>query len=979
MRVPDTYYTIKEARLAEYDADTWQLYHKKSGARIFVVKNEDPNRVFTIGFRTPPQDSTGLPHILEHSVLCGSEKFPIKDPFIELEKSSLKTFLNAMTYPDKTIYPVASCNEKDFRNLMDVYMDAVLHPAIHQEEKIFRQEGWHYELEDPEGPLTINGVVYNEMKGAFSSADDVLERYAQMVLYPDTPYTHESGGDPDVIPELSYEDFTAFHKKYYHPANSFIFLYGDLDVEEQLKWLDSEYLGDYDAILVSSGIPEQKPFPEPAEKHLPYPVGREEDPSGKYYLSEQWVCGRITDPKAYMAWQILSTVLLMMPGAPLYQALTDAGIGEEVYGGYQCASLQPYFQVVAKNAKEEDLPRFRRIIREVLKQQAEEGIDPKSLESALNALEFKQREADYGPYPKGLVVGIECFDSWLYDQDPLMHLQYEETFAWLREHRQDGYFEGLIREELLDNSHSAVIVLEPVPGLTEEKDAGLAKKLSDYKASLSKKEIRKLVEETAALKAFQEEPASEEALKTLPVLELSDIRREAAELKNREKMIEGIPVIHHEIHTSGILYPRVLFRADTLCEEDVRWLGLMRCLLMQMSTSERSYRELGQEVGLHTGGVSLGLPSFQNVEQPGSLSPYIEINARVLKEKLPKALELMREILLETDFTDEKRLKDLLTETSSRLTTGLVSAGHSTAMLRASSYTSLPSWYADQIGGIGFLDFLKETCALAETEGGAAQIAARLDTLRKKLFVRSGMLISLTAPEEDFGLFKEAFAAFLETFPAGDPIPAEDSFRPSFAAWTFVPEKKNEAFATAAQIQYVAACGDYLKAGPYTGALRVLRKILGDEYLWTNVRVKGGAYGCMCGFGLTGSGYFVSYRDPNLGETLEIYEGIEAYLAAFDASDRDMAGYVIGTIGGMDHPMNPAEEGSASFQAYMAHITQERIQQSREEVLSCDVQTIRSLAPYVRAVLDCRQICVVGNAGRIESEKERFGEIRTLG
>ena len=980
MNIPEAYELIEESRLAECNSDAYRLRHKKTGARLFILKNDDPNRVFTIGFRTPPADSTGLPHILEHSVLCGSRKYPVKDPFMALEKSSLKTFLNAMTYPDKTIYPVASCNEKDFRNLMDVYMDAVLHPEIHHQEKIFRQEGWHYELEDENGPLTVNGVVYNEMKGAFSSPDDVLESHTQRILYPDTPYANESGGDPAVIPTLSYEDFLEFHRTYYHPSNSFIYLYGDLNVEEQLVWLDEQYLGQYEAREVHSEIPRQKAFAEIRDEVVEYPIEAEEDPSGKAYLSQNWVTGDIFDPKAYAAWQILDSVLLGMPGAPVKQALTDAGIGEEILGGAQNACLQPLFTVIAKNAEEDRKEEFLRIVRETLEKEVEQGLDRKALEASLNIMEFKNREADYGYYPRGLIYGIGCFDSWLYDGDPALHLRYEDTFRFLREHLTDGYFEDLIRKGLLENTHSAVITLRPVPGLTEKRETALADKMEKLLLAMTPEEKQAMIRGTKELKAYQEEPSSPEAMATLPVLELSDISREAGPLYNTKKTAGGVPVMHHELFAGGIQYLKVLFRADLIEKEEIPWLGLLYSVLSLMPTENYSYRELSSEISLDTGGINVGLPAYQNVLKHGEYGPYIMINASALKEKMPRALELMEEILLRTDFSDTKRLKELVTENRSKLLSTLQNGGHATALLRASSYNSPVSWYIDQVMGIEFFRFLTELSETVETEEGAAETGRKLQALSEKLFRKSGMIASFTAPAEDFEEFEERFIRFTDAFPAGEATAAEDPYRPSLARWTADLSKKQEAFKTAAQIQYVALVGNYRATGhAYTGALKVLRKILADEYLWINVRVMGGAYGCMCTFGRSGGGTLVSYRDPNLGGTLAVYRGIPEYLRNLELSERDMTNYVIGAIGELDHPMSPPHKGALSFQAYMEHVSGEMRQQERDEVLAADLETIHSLAEYLEAIVACNQLCVVGNAGKIEEEKELFENICVLG
>ena len=523
-------YEVKDHRfIEEMNSEGIVLEHRKSGARLFLMSNDDDNKVFSIGFRTPPADSTGLPHILEHSVLEGSEKFPVKDPFVELVKGSLNTFLNAMTYPDKTVYPVASCNDKDFQNLMDVYLDGVFHPSIYKEPKIFKQEGWHYELPSEDEPLTVNGVVYNEMKGAFSSPESVLERFTSSVLFPDTPYSNESGGDPAVIPNLSYEQFIQFHKDYYHPANSYIYLYGDMDMEEKLLWLDKEYLSAYDKndYNLDSSIALQKPFSEPVEKETVYSVTANEGTEDNTYLSLNTVVGTDIDPVLYVAFQILDYTLISAPGAPLKQALIEAHIGQDIMGGYENGILQPYFSVVAKNANKEQKGEFLSVVKGTLRKLADQGIDKKSLLAGLNYYEFRYREADYGSAPKGLMYGLWSMDSWLYDADPMLHLQYQKTFDYLKKAAQEGYFEQLIKDYLLDNPHEAVVIVSPEIDLTAREDSELAERLESFKKSLSEEQIKALVKETAELKAYQEEPSAKEDLEKIPMLGREDIKRQS--------------------------------------------------------------------------------------------------------------------------------------------------------------------------------------------------------------------------------------------------------------------------------------------------------------------------------------------------------------------------------------------------------------------------------------------------------------------
>ena len=510
----EAYELLSREEIRDVKAEGCLLRHRKTGARVAILANDDENKVFSIAFRTPPENSTGVAHIIEHTVLCGSRKFPLKDPFVELAKGSLNTFLNAMTYPDKTVYPVASCNDRDFQNLMDVYLDAVFYPNIYKNEKIFRQEGWHYHLEREEDPLTYNGVVYNEMKGAFSSPDEVLGRAMMNALFPDTPYGVESGGDPSVIPELTYEEFLNFHRKYYHPSNSYIYLYGNMNMEEKLDWLDREYLSRFERAEPDSEIPLQRAFEEIRELRMSYPVLPEESLEDNTYLSSSRVVGDSLDTALNVAFSVLEYALLDAPGAPVKQALLDAQIGSDVEGAYEDGILQPYFSIVAKHANPQDKERFLQVIRETLEKIAQEGVDRKALASGINYFEFRFREADYSSFPRGLIYGLDMLDSWLYDSSrPFDYLKQLSIFEELKERAGQGYFEELIRKYLLDNPHGAVIVLEPEGALAEKREAETAERLEKYKASLSEQEIRLLVKETAELKAYQESEDSPEAVK----------------------------------------------------------------------------------------------------------------------------------------------------------------------------------------------------------------------------------------------------------------------------------------------------------------------------------------------------------------------------------------------------------------------------------------------------------------------------------
>ena len=963
------YELIEKHPIEELDCVAWLLKHKKSGARVALMSNDDENKVFHIGFRTPPQDSTGLPHILEHSVLCGSKKFPVKDPFVELVKGSLNTFLNAMTYSDKTVYPVASCNDADFQNLMDVYLDAVFHPNIYLKEEIFMQEGWHYELEDPDGELTLNGVVYNEMKGAFSSPEDVLDRQIMAALFPDTPYGNESGGDPDCIPDLTYEQFLDFHKKYYHPSNSYIYLYGNMDMAEKLQWLDEEYLSEYDAISIDSALPMQEAFEETREMILEYPISDAEDEKDNTYLSYNKVIGTSLDKELYLAFQILDYALLAAPGAPLKQALLDAKIGKDVMSSYDNGILQPTFSIVAKNANLDQKDAFVTLIHQTLENLVNKGLDKKALEAGLNYYEFRYREADFGNYPKGLMYGLQAFDSWLYDENkPFIHLEALDTFASLRRLVDTDYYESLIQKYLLDNTHGALVAVKPKKGLAQEKEETLAKKLADYKASLTREDCEKLVEMTEHLKEYQDEESSQEDLEKIPVLKLEDISKDVRPFKNEELFIENTKVIHHDYNTNGIVYLNMAFNITKMPQHLLPYVSILKNVLGYIDTETYSFGELFNEINRKSGGISSTLGIYANDADESKTTVTYELRTKALKDQLPFVFSMIQEILTKSNLDDEKRLYEILAQLKSRLQMVLPSHGHSTAVTRATSYFSETSDFSERTGGIEFYRVVERLEKHFEEE--KADFIAKLKEVCSYIFCPENLLVSITCDQSGLEGLEEQLKVLqsclqpLKEMPVAEKEPLT---------------KKNEGFLTSSQVQYVAVAGNFKKAGlDYTGALRVLKVILSYDYLWLQIRVKGGAYGCMSGFTRGGNGYFASYRDPNLRGTFDVYRGTIEYLKNFAASDRDMLKYIIGTISDMDIPLTPSMAGHRSFSAYMTGVTEERILKERMEVLGCNVSEIRKLADHVQAILDDDAICVLGNEALMKKEEELFNTLEPL-
>lgn len=963
------YEILDEHRVEDVQSDGFILRHKKSGARIAILSNNDDNKVFYIGFRTPPEDETGVPHIIEHTTLCGSKKFPVKDPFIELAKGSLNTFLNAMTYPDKTVYPVASCNDQDFKNLMDVYLDAVFNPNITKYEEIFKQEGWHYELTGKDDELKINGVVYNEMKGAYSSPDEVLSSQIYRSLFPDNTYSKDSGGNPEYIPKLTYEAYLDFYHKYYHPSNSYIYLYGDMDVVERLEWLDKEYLSLYDYKKVNSEINKQPAFDEIKNVEAQYSITMDDSQENKTYLSYNRVVGDTLDEMLYQAFDVLDYALVSSPGAPVKQALIDAGIGDDVYGSYDAGILQPVFSFVAKNANASQADEFENIIENTLKEVVKTGINKEALLAGINSSEFKFREADFGQFPKGLLFGLNCLDSWLFDDmKPFIHLECLGTFAKLRKAVDTDYFEKLIQEYLLDNTHGSSVTVKPKRGLGNEREEALAKELSDYKASLSDEEIKKLIEDTEHLKKYQEEPSSDEDLRKLPMLTRADMKKNAMPFSNIEDELLDVKVVRHDIESNGIDYISFLFDAGDFAQSELGYLGFFTNALGLVSTEKYSYTDLANATNIYTGGISTGTASHPDIKDRNNFVFKFEVKLKVLEKNLDKALELMEQMLLSSDFTDTKRLGELVAQIKARLQANLSSSGHLVAAMRSMSSFSRYALYQDELKGIAFY---RSICRIEkELSESPKSVSDKLAAIAKKLFARNRMLISFTGNNEAYGNAKPSLEKVIAGFNKMSAVgnQAEVHFNTA-----------KEAFIDASQIQYVAKTGDFICEGyEYTGALRLLRIILSYDYLWINVRVKGGAYGCMNTFLRSGESYFVSYRDPNLSDTLDVYDRIPEYIKSFSPDERDMTKYIIGTFSALDTPMNPEAKGSRSLSAYLEGITYEQIQKERNEILNAQPEDIRRLADLVEAVLKKDSICVIGNENMIKESAGLFENVEKL-
>jgi len=961
----EKYELIEERQIDDLQSLGVLLRHKKTGARVALLSNDDTNKVFCIGFRTPPKDSTGVAHITEHSVLCGSAKYPIKDPFVELVKGSMNTFLNAMTYPDKTLYPVASVNDKDFQNIMDVYLDAVFYPRIYQNEKIFRQEGWHYEMTSPEDELTINGVVYNEMKGVFSSPEELLENAQTASLFPDNTYGLNSGGDPSCIPDLTYENFLAFHKKYFHPSNSYIYLYGNMEMEERLDYLDREYLSKFEYEEVDSTIPCQESLGEFVRREEQYPISDDMEEKENGYLSLNYVVGDSLDRELNLAMQVIDYAIFSAPGAPVKETLQKKGIGKDVYGEYQNGILQPYFSIVSSNCDISREKEFLDTVAEVLHRVVKEGISKNALLAGINHYEFRYREADFGSYPKGLMYGLQAMDSWLYDDlQPFLHIEANEAFASLRAKIGTDYYEKLIEKYILENNHKSLVVLQPVKNLATVMEEAQKKALQEKKAAMSAEEIENIISSYEDLTAYQESEDAKEDLEKIPMLTRKDISKEARKIVLEMRKVKDHTVLSHILFTNGIAYLRWIFHLNHIPERLFPALGVMKTVLGLLDTEHYSYGDLFHKVNLETGGMS----PIVNVYRKEDCDLTLEYKAKVFYDQIPEAFRLVKEIIFTSKFENESRLFDLLQEAQSKMQAQMISAGHSVAINRAFSYVNESGQYNEILGGIPYYRLLQEL--VKDFDSHKKQLIADLKELCSLIFVGDYFEMDYIGEEKAYGDFEMEMNRFVEELPACKSVTEK-----------FVPKavKKNEGFQTSGQVQYVSMVGDYTKAGlKFHGSLRCLKVMMEYNYLWENIRVKGGAYGCMCGFGRSGESYFVSYRDPHLKNTLRIFREAQKAISEFEADERTLDQLVIGAVSDLDNPMNPAAYGLFSMVSYRNGITQENLDSDRIELLNTTQEDIRNLAKYVACVMEQDNICVVGARQKIMDAKEIFMHTENL-
>mmetsp|Transcript_28951 Transcript_28951/g.112649 ORF Transcript_28951/g.112649 Transcript_28951/m.112649 type:complete len:1021 (-) Transcript_28951:1221-4283(-) len=968
--VVEDFELVREEFVAEYASQARLWKHKKTGTELLSILNADENKTFGIVFRTPPKDSTGVPHILEHSVLCGSRKYPVKEPFVELIKSSLNTFLNAFTFPDKTCYPVASCNEQDFYNLVDVYMDAVLHPAMTPD--TLRQEGHHFELDDIDGKMTIKGVVYNEMKGAYSDPERVLAEYSQEAIFPDITYGVESGGHPRDIPDLTWEQFKGFHDSYYHPSNARVWFYGDDDEGRRLKKVN-EFLQEFEKIdISSSAVPLQERWTEPRAIEHTYDCGSEGDPSNKFMTTLNWMLTPMdqTEPEKILALTVLSQLLLSTSASPLRKALTDSGLGEDIVGGGLETDLrQMSFSVGMKGLTEENVAKVQELIEETLTQLSKEGVPQTLMESCLNTLEFRLRENNTGRFPRGLSLMIASLSTWLHESDPLVPLRFEEPLMKLKEKLAAGesVFEDLIRENFLTNPHKAAVTMIPDPKYAEKEAAIEQERIDKVAKAASREELEEIVEMTQRLKEKQAKPDDPAELAKIPYLSKEDLDKNMKTVPFEEDQISGATVYHHPLPTSGVVYMDLGLDISGVSMELLPLMSLYTESLTQLGTKKEDFVSLQQRIGRETGGLrpSTYMSQLVAADGNGPVVSMLMIRAKTMSSKTTQTFDLLKDILLEPNFDNKERFRQLVVEEKAGVESGIAPSGHTVAAGRLRSQYRVGDWATEQMEGLAYLDYVK--ALLERVDNDWEGVLRDLRALHSAVVHRSKLVCNVTTDSDVYPGVKAELKSFLDSLPEKSSLEL-----PSWIDQAPTPTPANEGFIIPAQVNYVGKAMNLLDAGyELTGASALAAKHLGTSYLWDTVRVQGGAYGGFCRLDMrTGDFLYLSYRDPNVNKTLTNYDGAGAFLKSHDISEEELTKSIIGMIGDMDSYALPDAKGFASMTRKITGETDELRQERREQVLGATAKDFKEFGEALDATKESGSVVVVGSETSLNAAKE---------
>ncbi|MEM7131794.1 MAG: insulinase family protein [Chloroflexota bacterium] len=1003
---------IHEEFIAERDTLAQLLHHTPSGARLLSMQNHDENKVFGISFRTPPSDSTGVAHILEHCVLGGSKKYPLKEPFVELVKGSLKTFLNAMTYPDKTVYPVASPNTKDFYNLVDVYLDAVLNPLITPFH--LQQEGWHYELDKLGEPMRYKGVVFNEMKGAYSSPDGVFARQSSRSLFPDTIYGVDSGGDPTEIPNLSYDQFKRFHETFYHPSNAYIYFYGDDDPLKRLEML-AAYLDEFPAKEVSSSVEIQPRWQAPRTMRYFYSVdakeGQEENGlstdgingldtkrgSGEEHESDSvgtsasslsmmqgdnrdkamvrmnWLLPEGEEPELVMSLIILSSALLGTPASPLRKRLTDSGLGENVIGGgVGLGGREMTFAVGLKGVEVEDIQKAEATIWETLLEIAEEGIEPDVVTAAVNTFEFHLRENNTYSTPRGLSMMLNALNSWLYDRDPLVFLRYEAPLAKAKARLQDDplYLQTLLQNFIIDNTHRTTTTIEPQPGLDAQKEAEEAERLADIQATMSDETLQHIIDETKQLRQLQQAQDSPELLAKLPRLGLADLDPEEKALPIEEMRRNGASVLFHDLFTSGIVYLDLAFDMRGVPQELLPYFSIFGRLLTEMGTHNQDYVQLLNRIGAHTGGIyaydMIRPLSPSSTNGKADYGAWFIVRGKSTLDESGELFNILREILLELKLDDRTRLSQIVLKAKAQAESSLIPGGHGVVGTRLHSQLHQTGWISEQIDGVTNLFFLRNLASRIENDWSS--VHQELEQIRKTLINREALVCNVTLDEDGWNRLSPRLDEFIGEIPG-------TTFQR--VHWQAELRQRNEGLLIPAQVNYVGKGANLYGLGyEMHGSILPITNYLRTSWLWSNIRVQGGAYGAFCRFNRSSGNFtFLSYRDPNLLNTLNVYDGTADFLRGELLGEDELVRSIIGAISSWDGYQLPDAKGYSSMVYHLTGLTLEQRQKTRTEILSTTMTDFSNFTHVLDEVEKKGQVVVLGSSSAMnEANSVRSSE-----
>jgi Zn-dependent M16 (insulinase) family peptidase len=968
----------------EYTVKCATYRHTKSGAELISAQADDDNKVFGIVFRTPVSDSTGVPHILEHSVLCGSDKYTSKEPFVELLKGSLQTFLNAFTYPDRTCYPVASQNTKDFYNLVNVYLDAVLHPRAKRDPTVLSQEGWHYELETPEEPLTYKGVVFNEMKGVYSSPDSLMYRAAQQLTFPDNTYSVDSGGDPVAIPSLTFDQFKSFHDSYYHPANSRIFFYGDDDLYTRLDLLDS-YLKHFDAADTSapatSEVATQKLIQQPRRKVEKYPVAPDEA-EPKHMVMLSWLLHEdALSSDDELALGVLDHLLMGTPTSALYKPMIESGLGSQIMGGGLSDELkQATFSIGLKGVKPEDVPKVEELAVSTLKEAASEGFEADAIEASLNTIEFSLREFNTGGFPRGLSVMLAVMPRWLYGRgSPADALRFEEPLAKLKARLDAGekVFEELLERMIVKNQHVATVELVPDTALAKQQLEAEAAELAKVKATMSESEIMGVIESTKALKEAQLKEDSEEDLKSIPRVGLADLEREVKTIPTDfAKLPGGGELLTHPLPTAGVVYADVLLDLQSVPLEDLPYVRFLSALIDEVGTSDMNAVQMQRKIGARTGGISTAVLFEQpsgpagSVADPYDIVSYFGLRGKSTGEKATDLFELMHSLLTDANLAGgQAKAVELLKETQQSLESSFISSGNSYAGMRLAARNSLLGYIGEATQGVTYYRSVKEM--LAEAQNDWPSMLAKLERVRDTLLSQKGVVINLTADEKVLADVRPAIDAFVGKLPE---TAAVDPKAPAWKDAVSLLPRENEGFSITTQVNYVAAGAKLFEAGESCpGDFYAVARFLSRGYLWDNVRVVGGAYGGGCSLNQNSGAFaFSSYRDPNLQGTLDIYGKTIDVLDNLEMTDEALEQAIVGAVGDLDSPMNAQQKGQRALTHYLTGVTTEQRQKFRDSIIGMDRSSFAAFAERLRKAK--LAVCTFASKDAIEAANAKRAE-----